>query len=379
MTRRSDAVAATREMINGESLTTAGGLALVNLQAQIAGQERRDRSGLLTVSDRADLIELVALRGHVLGCIADYEWAEERAEQLTRDAPADGVAFLARARTRATFHRFTDALTDLEQAARLGADPAVVGAERAAVFQAVGRYDEALAFLREAVERRADFASLGALAALHAELGDVTAAEGLFDESRARYRSVAPFPLAMLEFRRAHMWLGQGDFHRAHSWLSAAHRRLPGYAPAQGHLAEVEAALGEPDSAIARLRPLAISSDDPDYAAQLARILHEVGRVAEAREWRDQAAVRYDELVTRHLEAFADHAAEFWLEVGGNPDRARSLAMSNLQVRQTPRARELLTRATLAVDAAQATHAARNGDGAGVAAFTQASVPADSG
>jgi tetratricopeptide (TPR) repeat protein len=96
------------------------------------------------------LIELVALRGHVPGCIADYEWAEERAEQLTRDAPADGVAFLARARARATFHRFTDALTDLERAQRLRADPAVVGAERTAIFQAVGRYDEALSFFREA-------------------------------------------------------------------------------------------------------------------------------------------------------------------------------------------------------------------------------------
>ena len=29
------------------------------------------------------------------------------------------------------------------------------------------------------------------------------------------------------------------------------------------------------------------------------------------------------ELVARHIKAFADHAAEFRLEVGGDPDRAR--------------------------------------------------------
>jgi tetratricopeptide (TPR) repeat protein len=362
--RRSDAMAATDGVIDGEFPTTSGVLALLNLQAQIEGQERRARTGQLTVSDQAELIDLVSLRGHVLGCIADYESAEERAEQLTRDAPADGVAFLARARARATFHRFTDALTDLEQARRLGADPAVVGAERAAIFQALGRYDEALQFFEEAAERRADFASLGALATLHAERGDVAAAERLFDESRACYRGVTPFPLALLDFRRALMWLAEGDLHRARTWLGAAHRRLPSYAPAQGHLAEVEAALGEPDSAIARLRPLAISSDDPDYAGQLARILSEVGQVAEAREWRDQAAARYDELVARHLDAFADHAAEFWIEVGGNPDRARWLASRNLEVRQTPRAHELLTRAMLAGDGAQAIHLPRDGDGA---------------
>jgi tetratricopeptide (TPR) repeat protein len=364
MTRRSDGVTATGGVTDGEFPTTSGVLALVNLQAQIEGQERRARTGLLTVSDQAELVELVALRGHVLGCIADYERAEERAEQLTRDAPADGVAFLARARARATFHRFTDALTDLKRAQRLGADPAVVDAEHASIFQALGRYDEALQFLQEAAERRTDFASLGALATLHAEYGDVATAERFFDESRARYHVVTPFPLALLDFRRAQMWLGQGDLHRARAWLSAAHRRLPGYAPAQGHLAEVEAALGEPDSAIARLRPLTISSDDPDYPGQLARILSEVGRVAEAREWRDHAAARYDELIARHLDAFADHAAEFWLEVGGDPDRARWLARRNLQVRQTLRAHDLLARATLAGDRAQAIHPTPDCDGA---------------
>ena len=79
---------------------------------------------------------------------------------------------------------------------------------------------------------------------------------------------------------------------------------------------------------------------------------------------RDQAAARYDELVARHLDAFADHAAEFWIEVGGNPDRARWLASRNLEVRQTPRAHELLTRAMLAADGAQAIHPTRARDGA---------------
>ena len=222
------------------------------------------------------------------------------------------------------------------------------------ILQAVGRYDEALTLMREAVKRRADFASVAALASLCAESGDIDRAEQLFDESRDRYRGVSPIPLAQLHFQRATMWLAQGDLPRGRSWLGAAHRRLPAYAPAQGHLAEVEAALGETDSAIARLHPLTISSDDPDYPAQLARILTEVGRAEEAREWRARAAARYDELVARHPEAFADHAAEFWLDAGADPHRALSLARRNLEVRQTPRAHELLSRATRAVDGARA-------------------------
>ena len=61
-----------------------------------------------------------------------------------------------------------------------------------------------------------------------------------------------------------------------------------------------------------------------------------------------QAAARYDELVARHAEAFADHAAEFWLEVGAKPHLALQLARRNLEVRRTPRACALLARATLA-------------------------------
>ena len=351
---RSGEPAATGAVVDGELPTTAGSLAVANLQAQIDGQQRQAVAGELDVGGQAALIELVALRGHVLGSIADYEWAQTRAEQLTHDRPADGEALLARARARALFHRFTDALEDLAEARRLGAAPATVDTERAAIFQAVGRYDDALTIMSEAEKRRADFASVAALASLYAESGDIDRAEHLFDESLTRYRGVSPIPLAQLHFQRAKMWLAQGNLPRGRSWLGAAHRRLPAYAPGQGHLAEVEAALGETDSAIARLHPLTISSDDPDYPAQLARILSEVGRAQEARGWRGRAAARYDELVARHPEAFADHAAEFWLDAGADPHRALWLARRNLEVRQTPRAHNLFSRATRAVDGARA-------------------------
>ena len=331
--------------IGSDIPTTAGVVAIGNLQAQIDGHEREAAAGRLTVQAQAGLIDLIALRGHLLGCVADYECADALAEQLAQDSPADGDALLARARTRATFHRFADALTDLDEAERLGADRTMVDAERAAIFQAVGRYEEALTIYSEAIERRADFHSFGDLATLHAERGAIAIAERCFSESRALYRGVSPIPLAQLDFKHAQMWMVQDDLARARTWLDAAVCRLPAYAPAAGHLAEVEAALGETDAAIGRLRPLTISSDDPEYPAQLARILGEAGRVEEAREWRDRAAARYDELVARHLEAFADHAAEFWLDAGADPRRALLLAKKNFELRPTWRAHDLVASA----------------------------------
>ena len=94
------------------------------------------------------------------------------------------------------------------------------------------------------------------------------------------------------------------------------------------------------------------SSDDPEYSAQLSRILREAGRVSESRAWRASAAARYDELIVRHPQAFADHAAEFWLTDNSDPAKALRLARQNLEVRQTPRAYELLSRAVAASNAA---------------------------
>jgi len=152
----------------------------------------------------------------------------------------------------------------------------------------------------------------------------------------------------MLDFQRGLMWLEHGDLHAARAWFEAAQRRVPAYAPALGHLAEVDIALGAREAAITRLRPLAVDSDDPEYAGLLAGLLSEAGQAQEARHWRAKAAARYDALLERHPAAFADHAAEFWLAAGADTRKAHQLARQNLELRQTPRAQALLRRAALA-------------------------------
>ena len=327
-------------------MTTAGVIAVGNLEARIDAQVLRAASGQLTIGELAELVELIGLRGQVLGRIADSERAAAMADELVGQAPNDARSFVARARMRSVFHRFASALTDLDTAAALGGDRVELDAERAAVYQALGRYDEALAIRRLTADRQADFSALAALAGVYGERGEMDEAERWFDAATRCYRSTSPFPLAILEFQRGVLWIEQDDLPHARAWLDAAVRRLPAYVPAQGHLAELDAALGEPEAAIARLRPLALASDDPDYAMQLARILGDAGDTEEQQTWRAQAETRYEELLVRHRDAFADHAAEFWLTIGGDPERALPLARHNLSIRQTPRARALVRRST---------------------------------
>src|SRR5215831_15847692 len=166
--------------------TTDGAIALSNLQAQIAAEERLASYGPLTVSQRAAIAELLLMRGQFLGRIVDYEHAEALAEQLVSDAPSDGRAFLVRAQVRATLHRFAAALADLAEAERLGANSDRCAPVRATILQASGRYDEALAIRQHLTQVRPDISALGAGAAVRAERGDIDDAALMF--ARAKHQ-----------------------------------------------------------------------------------------------------------------------------------------------------------------------------------------------
>ena len=225
-------------MTDSGPVTTAGVIAVGNLEARIDGQVAQATEGRLTVGERAELLELIALRGHVLGRVADAERAAVMADELVGQVPSDARSFVARARLRGVFHRFASALTDLDTAATLGGDRVDLDAERAAIYQALGRYDEALAIRRLAVDGQADFSALAALAGLYGERGEMHEAEHWFGAATRCYRGTSPFPLAMLELQRGQLWMEHDDLRRARAWCDAAVRRLPAYVPAQGHLAD---------------------------------------------------------------------------------------------------------------------------------------------
>src|SRR5687768_11296184 len=102
-------------MSQDELATTDGGIAASNLEAQIQGSERllRERPQDPAMFER--LAALLQVRGQYFGRIADYERAAELAERMVRLAPKEARPYLVRSQLRSTFHRFADALGDLER------------------------------------------------------------------------------------------------------------------------------------------------------------------------------------------------------------------------------------------------------------------------
>ena len=354
--------------------TTDGAIALGNLDAQVRGLERLAQGGPQAAAAQRQLVDLLGARAQYRAGVADRSRALALADALVAGAPDDPQALLARAAARGGLHGFRAALADAERAAALGAPAEVVEAARAGLLQSLGRYDEALAIRRAHAERAPDTATLGALATLLAERGEHAAAVDAFARARAAYGDVSPFPLAWLQFEEGLMWMRAGDLARAHAHFTEAHTHLPGYVAARCHLAEVEAALGRPQVAVALLEPLAAAGEDPDPAAQLARILAEQGDAAGAARWRARAAARYDELLARYPDAFADHGTEFYLAAGDDPARALALARHNAGIRRSAGALDLLLTAAAAAadDASDACAVARDAASAGDAPALQA-------
>lgn len=308
--------------------TTDGAIAVGNLDAMIRGQERRIQAAPGDVALRAGLVELLLTRGQFLGIIADYERATALAEDLVVEAPGSPLAWRARASTRATWHRFPEALDDLRQAEKAGAPRRSVAGVQATILAATGRFEEATKVTPDTGDAQGDAMALASRALLQGELGRLDDAERGLNAARAHYHDVSPFPLAWMDAMQAGLYEKAGDRTKARAYYTRAVERLPLYARAAAHLAPLEA----PEKAVDRLVSVAVRSDDPEVFAQLGDALRRAGRVRESENALAKAGARYEELLASHREAYLDHAARFWLGAG-ETERALALAKSAVAVR----------------------------------------------
>jgi len=106
---------------------------------------------------------------------------------------------------------------------------------------------------------------------------------------------------------------------------------------ARVHLAEIHASQGRTGDAEALLLP-ALASRDPEVRWRFADVLKTQGKFEEAERQLAAARSGFDDILEKHLLAFADHAAEFYAGSGNDFRRAIELARANVANRPTRRA-----------------------------------------
>jgi hypothetical protein len=331
-------------MIIGANRYTSGRIASSNLSASIEGLELRRVEGAAP-DDLLSLSKLLMLRGDLLGRIADHDRAELVANEAISLSADTGTRFYARARLAGRFHRFEEANSLLDRALAAGYSTHEIDIERAGLLQATGEYCDALILREKLAKDDPGIHSLGALASLLAETGLWAGAETYYDAALDADNGVSPIPCAQLLFEWGVSAMRRGDLERAEEIFSELDTILPAHVPGRGHRAEVALARGQLRAAAALITPLLDISDDPEYRATYAEILAAGGDSIKAASETDRAAADYERLLARRPEAYADHAAFFFMGIGNRPQLAFELAYANWELRDTPRSRNLLAKA----------------------------------
>ena len=217
--------------------------------------------------------------------------------------------------------------------------------ERASLLQATGHYKEARAVRERLAKDDPGIHTLGALASLLAEMDQWIAAEISYEAALDADESTSPIPCSQLLFEWGVSAMRRGNLDRAEEIFVELDSILPQHVPGRGHRAEVALARGQLNIAVTLITPLLAISDDPEYRATYAEILAARGEAEAAASEAERAAAAYELLLARRPEAYADHAAAFFVGAGNRPQRAVELASANWKLRDTPRSRSLLAKA----------------------------------
>jgi tetratricopeptide (TPR) repeat protein len=320
---------------------TDGEIAVLNLEgSRRRSWDRWTRDPALTGAAER-LVEEEQRTLQFLGESGALDRLEMLADTLGQLDPDSARTALVQAQVASASHRFADARRHLARAE--AHDDLCVSVERLrlGVDQACGdRLDATLDARRRLAAQSDSLEDLVPLAALLADLREFDEADRVYRRALETYGDVSPFDVAWACFQLGVLWgelVSEPHNARAAAWYGEAIACVPAYTKARVHLAEILLHDGEADAAEALLRA-ALARGDPEVRWRLADALALQGKRAEAQAHLTAARSGFERLLERHLLAFADHGAEFYLGSGNDPARASELARLNLANRPTARA-----------------------------------------
>jgi hypothetical protein len=336
--------------------TTSAEIYLGNLDARVATLERRVQAGH---RDRAEaLASQLYHRYKLRGRLQDAD----RATALLAEHAAQGWlspgGMVLYAIALSGLHRFDEADQWLQRAREAGAKPEEWRDVAADILVARGDYRALATDIEASAEPTADFYALAHRADLRLLQGDLAGAERHYLAAQALYRDSSPVPLAWLHTQMGIGYLRFGRIEDARRFFAAAVERLPGYYLAEEHLAECETQLGQFDAARERYLQVIEQTGNPEFSAALAGLEREAGNLQRAEQLVAEAKQGYEALLARLPGAYAQHAAEFYIETG-DAKRAYTLARKNAELRSDVGSMILLANAAHAAGEIEAACKAR--------------------
>lgn len=261
-------------------------------------------------------------RASLTGLPRDAEAAADSVQRAMHVLGPDADLCLLEANLDARGHRWADAQRALSRA------PSLENSPQGRLLRADwdlqdGRYAQASAAYAAALERDRTWDGLARLAFLKGLTGDVAGADALYAEAEEEITAKDMRSYAWIRLQRGLLQFSHGRYAEAAKHYDRAARAFSGDWLVDDHVAELLAAQGRFDEAIAMYGRVVERVPRPDLQQRLGDLYAFMGDHTRAAHWHDAALDGYLRSVARGEVQYFHHLASFYSDV--RPDSAEAV------------------------------------------------------
>jgi len=296
------------------------------------------------VEARVKLVYRLFHRASLTGNMGDFDTVATELQQAIKECGRREDLCLLKANLDFRFHRLAEVKEDLKMA------PLLAGRSEARALLAdidfqEGRYQESRAGFERLIEERRAWDNLARLAHWKSKMGDPAEADQLYEEAEADLTAKEMRSFAWLELQRGVLAITHGQYERADVHYRRADMAYPGHWHVDEHFAELRAAQGQFEVAIALLKTVIARTPKPELRQALGELYVHMGRQEQAHAWFDEALAAYMESVRRGGVHYYHHLADFWADAREEPTEAVKWARKDIALRSNFATQAALARA----------------------------------
>lgn len=314
---------------------------LQHMDSTISALEERARSNSLDREETTRRAAWLYRRASLTGADHAFGGAEAALDEALGTYPEWPDLWLLKAHLDYRFHRFADAQRAVEQLPEL-AESAAGRALLGDLDVEHGRYGDAQRVYAGVIREAPTWDNLARLAHLKAHLGDVDGAEELYGRAEDQITAKELRAYAWVQLQRGLLDRALGRYPDAAAHYEHANRAYSGYWLVKEHVAELLAATGHLNRAVALYGEVIAVSPRPDLHHAMGDLYTRLGR-HEAAVHHDRAQKGYLASIARGQVHHIHHLAMFCAHVLGHRDVAIHWARRDVALRPND-----FTRATLA-------------------------------
>ena len=298
---------------------SAFALDLARLERDIASLGERRRRAALDPDGVRSLAYRHLQRASLTGEFADLALAEAAIVEGLEVSGRWPDLWLARANLDFRLHRLDAVRRDLAMLDGLAVDSQATALRADLCFQ-TGQYDAARRGYEAAIEEDPTWANLARLAHFVAKMGDVDEAHRLYARAADEITAKEMRSYAWVELQRGLLELQRGRYDEASVHYSRATRAYSGFWTCDEHVAELLAATGRFDDAVALYLDVISRVSRPELKQALGDLYAFVGDHVQSERWRRAARGAFLESAERGEVHYLHHLADVCADLGETAD-----------------------------------------------------------